>query len=193
MERNFQVKILESQIRQCFGRVAWSHKTQEKCADILNKRNSRIKIFQIVLSVITTTGIIVTIFGNQKWVGILTALISTTLLALNTYLKDYDIGQIAQKHADCASRLWNIRETYLSLLTDIKAETIPIDEIIKRRDELQNKLFSVYHGAPRSISKAYDEASEALKTSEELTLSDEEIDMFLPKELRKSTNVQQRV
>jgi len=188
MERNFQVKILESQIRECFGRVAWSHKTQEKCADILNKRNSRIKILQIVLSAITTTGIMVTVFGDQKWIGILTALISTALLALNTYLKQYDIGQIAQKHADCASSLWNIRETYLSLLTDIKAETISIDEIIKRRDKLQNELFSIYHGAPRSISKAYDEASKALKSSEELTFSDEEIDMFLPKELRKSTN-----
>lgn len=189
MEQNSQVKILESQLRECFGRVAWSHKTQEKCADILNKRNSRIKISQIVLSAITTTGIIVIIFGDQKWVGILTALISAVLLALNTYLRKYDIGQIAQKHADCASNLWNIRESYLSLLTDIKAETISIDEIIKRRDKLQNELFNVYHGAPRSISEAYDKASKALKSNEELTFSDEEIDMFLPKELRKNTNV----
>jgi hypothetical protein len=193
MEQNFQVKILESQIRECFGRVAWSHKTQEKCSDILNNRNSRTKILQIVLSAITTTGIMVTVFGDQKWVGILTALISIALLALNTYLKKYDIGQIAQKHADCASSLWNIRETYLSLLTDIKAETISIDEIVKRRDKLQNELYNVYQGTPRSINKAYDEASKALKSNEELTFSDEEIDMFLPKELRKSTNAQQSV
>jgi hypothetical protein len=193
MEPNSPVKIIEAQIRECFGRVAWSHKTQEKCADILNKRNNRIKIFQIVLSAITTTGIIVTVFGDKKWVGIITALISMTLLALNTYLKNYDIGKIAQKHSDCASHLWNIRETYFSLLTDIKAETIPMEEIMKKRDLLQNDLFNIYQGAPRSISKAYDEATKALKTNEELTFSDEEIDMFLPKELRKSTNAQQAV
>lgn len=185
MEPNFQIKILEAQIRECFGRVAWSYKTQEKCADILNKRNNRFKILQIILSAITTTGIIVTVLGDKKWVGILSALISTTLLALNTYLKNYDIGKIAQKHSDCASNLWNIRETYLSLLTDIKAEAITIDEIIKRRDLLQNKLFNIYLGAPRSINKAYDEATKALKTNEELTFSDEEIDMFLPTELKK--------
>lgn len=187
MEQISQVKILESQIRECFGRVAWSHKTQEKCADILNKRNNRIKILQIILSAVTTTGIMVSVFGEQKWVGIITALISTTLLALNTYLKNYDLGQIAQKHIDCASNLWNIRETYLSLLTDIKAETVSIENIIERRDTLQNELHSIYQGAPRSISGAYDKATKALKSNEELTFSDEEIDMFLPKELRKST------
>lgn len=187
MEQISQVKILESQIRECFGRVAWSHKTQEKCADILNKRNNRIKILQIILSAITTTGIMVSVFGEQKWVGIITALISTTLLALNTYLKNYDLGQIAQKHIDCASNLWNIRETYLSLLTEIKAETISIEKIIERRDTLQNELHSIYQGAPRSISGAYDEATKALKSNEELTFSDEEIDLFLLKELRKST------
>jgi len=187
MEQNFQVNIIEAQIRECFGRVAWSHKTQEKCADILNRRNNRIKIFQIVLSAITTTGIMITVFGDQKWVGILTALISTTLLALNTYLKNYDLGQIAQKHADCASNLWNIRENYLSLLTDIKAGVLDIENISIKRDELQNNLFSIYQGAPRSISGAYDEASKALKANEELTFSDEEIDKFLPNELKKST------
>jgi hypothetical protein len=54
-------------------------------------------------------------------------------------------------------------------------------------------LYNVYQGTPRSINKAYDEASKALKSNEELTFSDEEIDMFLPKELRKSTNAQQSV
>ncbi len=187
MEQNFQVNILEAQIRECFGRVAWSHKTQEKCADILISRNNRIKIIQIILSAITTTGIMVTVFGDQKWVGILTALISTTLLALNTYLKNYDLGQIAQKHADCASNLWNIRETYLSLLTDIRAGIIDIELIAKKRDELQTELHNIYHGAPRSISGAYDKASKSLKSNEELTFSDDEIDMFLPKDLKKST------
>ncbi len=189
MELNSQINILESQIRECFGRVAWTYKTQEKCADILINRNKTIKITQIILSAITTTGIMITVFGNQKWVGILTAIISTTLLALNTYLKNYDLGQIAQKHADCASNLWNIRETYLSLLTDIKAGIVDIEKITKKRDELQAELHNIYQGAPRSINGAYDKASKALKSNEELTFSDDEIDMFLPKELKKSTRV----
>ena len=46
----------------------------------------------------------------------------------------------------------------------------------------------MYKGSPRTINKAYKEATKALKLNEELTLSDSEINMFLPKELKKDTN-----
>lgn len=186
MEKDFQVKIIEAQIRECFGRVLWTHKTQEKCADILNGKNNFIKQFQIILSAITTTGIVTIIFdANNQFVKIITALISLALLILNTYLKKYDLGEIAQKHSECASNLWNIRENYFSLLTDIRAGNISIEEMLKKRDKLQNELHNIYKGSPRTISKAYNKATKALKINEEMTFSDEEIDKFLPKELRK--------
>lgn len=189
MEQNLKIEILESQIRDCFGRVVWTHKTQEKCADILNKRNSCIKICQIVLSAITTTGIMITAFGDNKWVGIISAIISAALLALNTFSKNYDLGQIAQKHADSAAKLWNVRESYLSLLTELKAQIIEVDSVLLRRDTLQNELKNVYLGAPRTINRAYSMASKALKTKDELTFSDYEIDDFLPLNLRRKHEV----
>jgi len=64
-------ELLEAQIRECYGRVVWTHKTQEKCADILAKKNSRIKLAQIVLSVLTTTGIFIAVLGDKNWVDIL--------------------------------------------------------------------------------------------------------------------------
>lgn len=30
--------ILEGQLRECYGRVVYTHKTHEKCADILQKK-----------------------------------------------------------------------------------------------------------------------------------------------------------
>ena len=45
--------ILEGQLRECFGRVVYSHKTHEKCADMLLSRLARIKLWQIILSAIT--------------------------------------------------------------------------------------------------------------------------------------------
>lgn len=186
METNSQINVLEAQIRECFGRVVWTHKTQEKCADILNSRNSTIKLIQIILSAITTSGIIAIIFDEKNIIiKVLTALISLILLIFNTYLKKYDLGQIAQKHAECASNLWNVRENYFSLLTDIRAGNIKTEEIVIKRDLLQNELHNIYKGAPRTISKAYNDATKALKENEEMTFSDEEIDKFLPKELKK--------
>ncbi|WKJ90205.1 SLATT domain-containing protein [Methylomonas montana] len=188
MEQNSLPNVLEEQIRECFGRVAWSHKTHEKCSDILNTRLNCIKLWQIILSAITTTGIMVAVFGECKEIGILSAVLSFFLTVLNTYVKQYDLGGLAQKHADAAVDLWDIRESYLSLLTDIRSGHAEDDEMRKRRDALQEKLLKIYRGSPRTIAKAYKEATKALKKLEELTFSDEEIDAILPKALRKKTS-----
>ena len=187
MEQNSPAEILESQIRECFGRVVWTHKTQEKCADILFERNSRFKLAQIILSAITTTGILASLFIDAKWVKMVSALVSFALVCINSYLKQYHLGEIAQRHADAAVDIWDIRESYFSLLTDLRLDpNVDIDEITKRRDELQNRLKEVYKCSPRTISKAYSDATKALKECEEMTFSDEEIDKFLPKKLKKS-------
>jgi hypothetical protein len=98
MAQSSNLEILEAQIRELFGRVVWTHKTQEKCADILNSRSHLIKVAQIVLSALTTSGILITVLGKSENVGIGSALISTALLILTTYTKNYNLGQISQKH-----------------------------------------------------------------------------------------------
>ena len=186
MESNSQVNLLEDQIRNSYGRVVWTHKTQEKCADILLRRHNRIKILQIILSAITTTGVLVAVFGENQTVGIITAVISAILFGINAYTKGYDLGKEAQKHSSTATNLWNIREAYFSLLTDLRSEQNSIEEIIVKRDKLQESLSNAYKGAPRTISKAYKEATKGLKSNEEMTFSDKEIDLLLPTSLRKN-------
>lgn len=186
-DKSAQKDILEAQIRECFGRVVYSHKTQEKCADIVFKIHKRLKLILIIISAVVTTSLLIKLFGDkQEWALMLGVILSTLLFGLNTYMKDFDLGEIAQKHTNAANDLWDIRETYLSLLTDIRAEQLSINQIINQRDELQKRLSSVYSGSPRTNYKAYKEASKALKVNEELTFSDKEIDAFLPKELRKT-------
>ena len=43
------INALEDQVRECFGRVVYSHKAHEKTADILHSRLARIKLAQIGL------------------------------------------------------------------------------------------------------------------------------------------------
>jgi len=187
MEQNSRVEVLESQVRECFGRVVWTHKTQEKCADILFSRNSVYKWTQIILSAITTTGILSSLFADASWIKIASAIISFALVCVNAYLKQYDLGELAQKHAETAVGLWDIRESYFSLLTDLRLDNnVNIEEVKKRRDDLQNRLKRLYKCSPRAISKAYTDATKALKECEEMTFTDEEIDNFLPKELRRT-------
>lgn len=186
MATDSQAKIiLEAQLRELYGRIVWTHKTQEKCADILRARNHNMKIIQIILSALTTTGILITVFGENQIVGIVSAVLSAILFTLNTYFQKYDLGEIAQKHSESASDIWNIREQYLSLLTDLNSDILNLEQVSEKRDELQNDLFNVYKGTPRTLSKAYKKATDALKINEELTFSKEEINNLLPMELRR--------
>jgi DNA repair ATPase RecN len=184
MEQNSQLEILESQIREIYGRVVWTHKTQEKCADIIWKRHMCLKVVQVVLSALTTTGILIAVFGESKIAGISSAILSTLTFGLSTYTKDYDLGEIAQKHSTAAITLWNVREKYLSLIADLRLGRYSVEEIYTRRDELQTELYNTYKGSPRTINKAYQEASKALTNSEEMTFSNQEIDKLLPSTLR---------
>lgn len=90
--------ILEGQLRECFGRVVYSHKTHEKCADILLSRLSQIKLWQIILSAAITGGFIAAVFGAGQIGAVLGVIVSTALLVLNAYAKNYDLGELAQKH-----------------------------------------------------------------------------------------------
>lgn len=192
MDQHFQTKdtpesrrVLEGQIRECYGRVVYSHKTHEKCSDILLSRLSSIKFWQIILSALTTGGFLATFFGAGEvgtGVGIV---VSTLLLILNAYTKDYDLGELAQKHKQAANEIWLIREKYLSLLTDLAMGEKPIEQLQSERDSLLESLHSVYSGSPSTTFEAYKKAQDALKNKEDLTFSKEEIDAFLPKELKR--------
>lgn len=181
------IVALEAQVRECFGRVVYSHKSHEKAADQCLARLKRIKLTQILLSAITTGGLIIAVFGEpstSRVAAIVSAFLSTALLALNTYTKDVDPGTTAERHKETAAKLWSIRESYLSLITDLHSGSLPAVDVRSRRDALQDALAAAYLAAPRTTPGSYSEASTALKTREELTFSDAEIDKFLPAPLR---------
>jgi hypothetical protein len=178
--------VLEGQLRENYGRVVYSHKTHEKCADILLTRWSRIKLLQIALSALTTVGFVGAVFGAGQIGALLGLTVSMVLLGLNSYTKNYDLGELAQKHRQAATDLWLIRESYLSLLVDIAMKERPLEALQEQRDRLVKELHTIYSGAPSTTFDAYRKAQHALKQLEDMTFSDAEIDMFLPKELKRS-------
>lgn len=172
-------------MRESYGRVVYSHKTHEKCADILHARLSAIKLWQIILSSVTTAGFLATILGAGPVGATVGVLVSTALLVLSAYAKNYDLGALAQKHRQAAVDLWLVREKYLALITDLRIGKESIEAVSTRRDGLLEDLHDAYSGAPSTTFSAYRKAQKALQEQEEMTFSDEEIDAFLPKELRK--------
>lgn len=183
---NEQKKILESQIREIYGRVVYTHKTHEKCADLLKEKSDCLKFIEITLSALTTTTILVVLFGDVIIFQFVAALFSTTLLGLTLYSKDFNLLAIAEKHKQAALDILEIREKLLSLLVDIRIDNKEIEQLQQKRDELNEQLVNTYRGAPKTINKAYQIASKALQQNEEFTFSNAEIDKFLPESLRNS-------
>ena len=180
-------EILLAQIRECFGRVAYSHKTHEKQADIFISKDKFWKTVQIILSVIVSGTLFATLtelLGHGKSWILLGAILSVLLAILNLYLKNFNYGLEAKEHIGIATQLWNIREHYVSLIVDILSKSIDVENAQKDRDIIQEKLTNIYENAPRTTAKAYKMAQAALKFNEELTFSTKEIDMLLPELLR---------
>jgi len=74
-------------------------------------------------------------------------------------------------------------------MTDILNGRLTDELITSTRDHLIEELKLIYKFAPETDSKSYKLAREALKLNEELTFSDEEIDQFLPSELKLKKNL----
>lgn len=176
-------KTLESQLREMYGRAAYTHKTHEKMADSYIRRYGLIKGFEIALSALATTSLIIAVFGDSHAGVIVGAILSTALLAITLYFKEASLGEQSQKHTVIASKLWGIREQLLSLLVDM-SDARSIDEIRQERDRLNLALEDIYKHAPRTNNAAYKSAQQALKANEELFFTDEELNKMLPKKLR---------
>jgi hypothetical protein len=176
---------LLAQVRECFGRVVYSHKTHEKHGDICAATLRRFKIAQIALAAVTTSGTLAILFTDQFWLKLVTASVSLITLFVSGYMKGFDPGATAQKHRDTAADLWVIRESYLSLLADMTAKAIGNDAARERRDSLQAALAAIYKSAPGTNLEAYRMAQKGLQSLEDYTFNDGEIDKFLPGPLKR--------
>ncbi|MDI1258295.1 SLATT domain-containing protein [Aquabacterium sp.] len=174
---------LEGQLREMYGRAAYTHKTHEKMADGYIQHYRFIKTVEIGLSALAAGSLLFAVFGDSRVGTIVGAVLSTVLLSLTLYFKEASLGEQAQKHAVVGSQLWGVRESLLSLLVDMH-DGRAVDEVRKERDRLNQLLEEIYKGAPRTNAKAYGAAQKALKADEELFFTDAELNRMLPKRLR---------
>ena len=179
------IEILEGQIRQIFAGTVWTHKIQEKQADIYLDRYKRLENWRIGLSAVTTSGIVTVVFIDEFWLKVLTAIISGVSFFINSYFKIYDLKSLYKQHKVSAIELLELREELISVLCDIKLEKYDKNSLSVKRDELLKKQMFIYKKCLDVESKAVNQASDNLKSRKDNTYSDEEIDSFLPVVARK--------
>lgn len=88
---------LEGQLREMYGRAAYTHKTHEKMADQSIAKYKLVKTIEIVLSALASSSFILAVFGDTRSGTISGALLSTVLLGLLLYFKEANLGEQAPK------------------------------------------------------------------------------------------------
>lgn len=179
----------EEQIREIYVKIVWTHKIQEKSADINLENHRRLKLSQIILSALTTGTILMSVFGDSKSGVIVGAVLSGILFGIEAYTKDIDLSQKANQHGKTAHSLWSIREDYLTLLVDMDSQTLNHDELVDRRNQLKMRLDDILSAAPRTGDRALARASKALTVKNDHTFTVDELDRFLPSSLHKNEGV----
>lgn len=164
--------------------LVYSQTCQDKKFHSLVAMNSKVKMAQIVLSALTTGGFVTAVIFSETIAGIIGAGFSTILLILNAYVKNFEPITEAEKHKKASDILWKIKEEYVSLLTDF--ESLDEVSIRNKRDELQKRIHEVYSKYPKTDKKSYLEVQKAIKTEEEQTFSEKEIDVMLPNSIRRN-------
>lgn len=180
-------EYLLAQIREAFGRAVYSHKTHEKQADLCFAKHRWQQGFLVGFTALGTgtfLAAVLGVVGNLVLTSLVTSAIAIVVSALSLATKSFKFGEESEAHREIASRLWDVRESYLSLIADLMSGAISAADTRARRDALQEATRKSYVEAPRTTSRAYSRAQDGLKNNEELTFTPREIDLLLPHALR---------
>lgn len=179
------MNIIESEFRQIFASIVWNHKIHEKHCDINSFWFNILEFCKILSSVITTSGLLTCFFIDEFALKIVTTVFSAVSLFINTFYKTYNLKESRDSHKASALEFLELKNLTISVLSDIKLEKIELEEAISKRDEILAKYHDICKRSLNTCDRAVEKASKALEKQKDNTFSDEEIDSYLPVELRK--------
>lgn len=176
-------QLLLDEVRQTYASVVWTHKIQEKQADIYANKYNRFEFCNIILAGITSCGLVSIIFCSDFVIKLVTAFVSFLSFVSSAYLKSYNLRNLEQQHRIAANNFIIIRNRLLHIITELHMgkELLLIE---KEYDDIRTDLNELFKNAPSTTEKAVEKANKALKVKNEYTYSNEEIDCFLPNSLK---------
>lgn len=187
LEKDEYRKRLWSQLVETYSKVMYTYETQQQAANIKTNWHNGISIAQIVLTAVSSAGLIGVAIGQTYVAALVSSILAALSLGLNLYSKGAALSEAAARHRAAADGLWPILQGYISLLTDF--ENMDLEEIRAARRDLQSRTEKQYLNAPRTNKHAYELARKTLKNEEGQSFEKGECDRLLPVELR-DDNVQ---
>jgi hypothetical protein len=181
------IKVLYREILERYSKVIWTHEIHQCQANIQIKQNKLRNMVLTTLSVLVSAAAITNIF---KWIPDqfilpILALISLTLTFFTVKYKSDNLGKSAAENRQFAAIMHNLRNRYAGLLSEIMAGYLSKEQIVAKREALENEENIIYSGiVPVTSSEAVLMAEKNLKNNQVATTTDEEIALLVSSNLR---------
>lgn len=180
------IDLLLRQTKECYGRVYYLYKMHEEAANICHSRSQLIRSLEFALLILLCMYVYFFVDLNG---GILLGVLLAMILIIYI-LRAREDAQIVleQNHLNTAKNLWGLRESYLSLLTDLSMQERDmrlIRQFQKKRDLLELNFNAFHNSAPRVPWQALSKIREDLEITDEISLTEKEIDQLLPLQFKR--------
>ena len=178
----FDLSLVDT-LRLGFGQVVYHHKSHSHAASALARWSRYFRISETLLMMGVVLTALASAFGRGRGFAIAAAVFASIALLVFLIHVTFDFEASARAHHICSTKLWNIREQYRALLSDLTDGAIEPEFARTRRNLLMDQVTAIYESAPPLTRRIFRTSNAPADTAEEIALTDREIDRFLPKSL----------
>ena len=184
IDTNKDYKTLEVSVKRSYASVIWSHKIQEKQADLYSRQYRTMETINIIAASLTSVGIVSLLFTDKMWLKIISALLSFVTVFVTAYFKSFDLQQMITGNKNAAVKLVIIRDRLYMIILKIHMQSNQAEILLAEYEQTIKDLDEIYQSAPNTTDKAVELASVALKVNGDNTFTEDEVNAFLPENLR---------
>ena len=177
----FDLSLMDT-LRLGFGQVVHHHRSHTDAGASAARWGRWLRAGETILLTGVAMSAAAAAFGRGPAYAIASAVMAGVALLLFLIHAVFDVDAVARAHQVCSTRLWRMREQYRALLSDLNDGAIGEEAARLRRNVLMEELGAIYDAAPPLARRVF-KAPRNEEGAEELALTDQEIDRFLPQSL----------
>lgn len=182
---------IENALKDAIVSVGWTHKIQEKQAEIYLEKNKKFVIVLLISSGISSSGSFVTLFHNIFWMKFVIALAAFIAFVLTGILKTWDYKNMSRENKEYANKLYILREKLLDCLSDLAYGLKSNDEIYENWNKLEKERLDLGINSPHTSSKSVKKASFELKNRND-NVRDTDYQLFISNDILKKLSGDQK-
>ena len=179
----FDLSLMDT-LRLGFGQVVHHHRSHAHAASSASRWGRWLRAGETVLLTGVAITAVAAAFGRGQGYSIASAVMASVALLLFLIHAVFDVDVVARAHHVSSTRLWRVREQYRALLADLTDGSIGQEAARARRNVLTEELGAIYEAAPPLTRPVFKTPSKDADL-EDIALTDQEIDRFLPRSLHR--------